>query len=476
MAVPADINEFSADSHDPLPTGWRVPVVLLALAGPIIATMISRTAMNFIDFVMVSQLGTEAQAAIVPAGVTLFILIAFGMGVLQATSTFVSQSLGRREYAACSSFAWQGVWLSIFLGGIALPLWPLVRPFFAWVGHDPGVVAMETDYFQIGLISIGPVLVATALGSFFQGIHRPMIGLWATVIANIFNVIANYALIFGHFGFPALGIAGAAWATTVASLVQAIVMVLWWLRPRCHEEFASRSTWRINWDRLWRTLRVGMPMGFHFVTDVTAFTIFTLFLVGQFGTVQLAAHNLALKLLEISFMPVLGLGFAITAAVGKAIGRGRRDYARLVSRWALGIAITYMGTMAVCFVIFRETMPTWLVDLSDPAAEEVIRWSALLLLCCAAFQLFDAANIVYSSALRGAGDTMFPAIVSVTLSLGLLVGGGFAIAGLRPDLGALGPWLLATLYVIVVGLFMIARWVWGPWEKIDLFADQAMDI
>ncbi|MEX1015950.1 MAG: MATE family efflux transporter [Phycisphaeraceae bacterium] len=460
-------SQLAPESTDPLPTGWRVPVALLLLAMPIIASMVSRTAMSFVDFIMVSQLGTEAQAAIMPAGILLFCVIAFGFGTLTAVSTFVSQSLGRNDHRACGIYAWQGIHLSLLLGLLALPAWLVVPGLFAWVGHAPAVQAMEVTYVQIGLLGLAPMLAGHAVTNFFNGIHKPMVGFWAMVASNVFNAVANYALIFGHFGFPAMGIAGAAWATNLAAVLQTLILLGWMLRPKLAAAFHTRRTWRPDFVRMRRVVWLGVPAGLQFMVDIFAFTIFTLLLVGRFGTVQLAAHNLTFKFLEVSFMPAVGLGVAVTAAVGKAIGRGRPDYARLVTRWAAGFAVAYMGLIAVSYLLLRHELAGLL---SDDA--EVIAWAGRLLLLCAVFQVFDALGITHISALRGAGDNHWPAYVAALAAAGVLVGGGYVTAWWWPALGAVGPWTAATVYICIVGVTMWARWTWGPWERIDLFVEQ----
>ncbi|MFW6059833.1 MAG: MATE family efflux transporter [Phycisphaeraceae bacterium] len=461
------IDELTLPGH-PLPSGRRVPIELLMLAAPIIAAMISRTVMSFVDFVMVSQLGTEAQAAIMPAGILLFCVISFGMGTLSVINTFVSQSLGRGRLADCSAYAWQGLYLSLAIGLILLPAWFVMPALFAWVGHAPEVQRMEVAYVQIGLLSLAPTLAALALTDFFNGLHRPAVGFWTALISNIFNAVANYALIFGHFGFPALGIAGAAWGTTAAVVLHTLLLLAWMLRPSLHARYQSRHTWRPSAARLRRILWFGLPAGAQFTIDVVAFTIFTLLLVGRFGTAQLAAHNLVFKFLEISFMPTVGLGTAVTAAVGKALGQKRPDLARVIVRWATLFAVAYMGAIGLGYVVFNHSLPGLLSD--DP---EVIRWAGRLLYLCALFQIFDGLNIVYVHALRGAGDNHWPAAVGALGAGGILVGGGYLTVALWPGMEALGPWAAATVYIIALGLTMWARFASGAWQRIDLLGPEA---
>jgi MATE family multidrug resistance protein len=440
-------------------------VQLLLLAGPIIASMISRTVMSFVDFVMVSQLGTEAQAAILPAGMILFCGVSFGMGLVQAVNTLAAQCFGRRELPECAAYTWQGLYLSLLFGVAVLGLWPAMPLVFSWFGHPHELQMMEVTYAQIGLLHIGPAIAAVAISGFFNGIHRPSVNFVATILANLFNFVANYALIFGNLGFPAMGIAGAAWATVAASVFNVLILFGWLFLPAYRQPYAMWAMRRLSWNRLMRLVRVGTPMGVQFTTDIIGWSIFINVLVGMFGTVHLAANNVAWKLLEVSFMPALGLGAALTAAVGKCLGRRDPAQARRFVAWCMGILIAYMGTIGLVMLIGRGHLIALLSD--DP---EVIRIGGYLLIFCAIFQIFDAMNITFMCALRGAGDTRWTAIANMVLVVSLLLALGWGMAVLWPAAGSLGPWAGATLYIIVLAGAHWIRYRRGPWDRMDLFA------
>jgi multidrug resistance protein, MATE family len=448
---------------EPLPTGWQVPRLLLILAIPIIASMISRTVMSFVDFIFVSRLGTDAQAAIMPAGIFTFALIAFGMGVITAVNTFVSQNHGAGRPRECSAYAWQGLYVSAIFAALLLPVWFLIPPLFRFVGHAAHVQQMEISFAQISILSIFPAIATMALADFFNGIHKPSIGLWSSIIANIFNALANYVLIYGKLGLPAMGIAGSALGTLLATLLQTAVLFIWILLPKYRAAYHTAETWPFSARRCLDLIRVGTPAGIQFVSDIFCFTVFTLFIVGGFGTAQLAANNLVFKFLEMSFMPTVGLSVALTAAVGKAIGMGRKDHARLVTRWALAFAMTYMGSIALLYIL----IPHHLAALLSPDPN-VQYWAARVLTLCALFQLFDAAGITHVGALRGAGDNWIQAIISVTFGFTIFLPGGFLLAHYAPSLGILGPWLAATAFIMLVCTSLLLRWKFGPWEKINL--------
>ena len=451
-------------------TGRRHPaVVLLTLAAPIIATNISGTVMSFVDFVMVSRLGTEAQAAIMPAGILLFCAIGFGMGLLSVVNTFVSQSLGRGRHADCSAYAWQGVILSIGLALVLLPAIVLVEPFFRWVDHGDAVISMEVSYVRIGLFGIGPTVASVALANFFIGVHRPAVGFFAALVSNVFNVAGNYALIFGHWGFAAMGIAGAAWATLAASILHFVILLAWMLHPSYARSFQTRRTWRPNKRQIADILRIGLAPGLMFGADVASWAAFTIFLVGRFGTVHLAANNICFKFLEISFMPAVGLGMALTAAVGKSIGMRRTDLARRYVRWCVVFSVGYMGLIGSVMALWRYDLPGLLIFDSEPVRAQVIRWAAPMMLFCAVFQVFDALSICYNSALRGAGDTKWPAAAWTASALLVMIGGGLLVGHLKPQWASTGFWAAATAHMAVVGITFALRYRYGPWERIDVF-------
>ncbi len=457
---PADAVALAREFARPLP--WT----LALLSGPIIASMVSRTAMQWVDFVMVSTLGTEAQAAIVPAGITLFVFIAFGMGVMAAVNTLVAQHFGRgtpEGRAACAMATWQGVWVAAGLALLSLPAWFVLPAMFASAGHEPAVAALETAYVQIGLIGIFPTVAAVAVGNFFNGIHRPMIGLWATIVANVFNVAGNYALIFGNWGFPELGMDGAAWATMLSAWVQLAVLAAWWLRPSLRRTFDMLHHVRPNRAMMKQLLRIGLPSGFHFTADIATFAIFTVWLVGRLGTVELAAHNVALKFLELSVIPCVGMAMAVSAAVGRSIGQGRVDRAYRFAHWGMGLSALFLTAMAGLFLLAGRAMVPTLSE--DPAVAARAMQLVWILCVC---QYFDCGQIIYSSALRGAGDTFVPAVATLISAVSFMLIGGYVLTIVWPEGGARGPWLGLFAYVFVLALFLLRRFHRGAWKHIEL--------
>jgi MATE family multidrug resistance protein len=437
---------------------------ILHLALPIIVSMASATVMGFIDTWMVALVGTTEVAAAMPAGIIAYTLTALPLGIAQCVSTFTAQALGRGTPEEGSAFAWQGLYLSVAVGIACFTLWPAAPGFFSLFGHEPEVVAMEVIYFRIRLWAVGIAVAVGALNGFFYGIHRPLIPLIAMVVDNVINVLLCYVLIFGKFGAPALGLTGAALAFVVSYAVQVAVLLWAFLSRVVHSQFATRTAWQWAWPRFRQLVRIGWPVGMQSAVDVLGWGVLIVLMVGRFGKEQLAASNITIQYMMISFMPGIGLAQALTALVGRYIGEGRVELAVQRVHETLFLALSYMVLMAVLYWTCR--VPFIAFFNTDPV---VIRAGSNILLCAAIFQVFDGMGYTFAGALRGAGDTHWTAGITVALLLAV-----FAPLSLGSvmftDLQSLGPWLAGSVYVILLGLSLWWRFAQGKWREIDIFA------
>lgn len=446
--------------------GWRHDTaVLFKLAVPNVASTVAQTLMSFTDFVIVSRMpaASAAQAAISSASLTFVTLLAMPMGTMTCVTTMVSQSLGAGRQRDCAAYAWQGIWMSLLYGMGILLLWRFVPTFYQMFGHEPAVIAMEVQYLQIRLLSLGIAAATISLDNFFNGIHRPGINTVSAFLSVSVNVVLTYAWVLGKLGFPAMGVAGAAWATVVATVLRAVFQFSVMYFGSAASRFEPRKAWRWNREKMRRLCWVGWPAGAAFLTDIAAWTVFQLAIIGRFGTADLAATGGVFRYLEVSFMPAVGIGMAVSTAVGKAVGQGHPTLARRITWIGTAFNAAYMSLMALLFVVYGE----WLMRFISPDAA-VVRLGTTLFIYAAVFQFFDAIAITHSCALRGAGDTMWSSIVGATEVWIILVGGGWLVARLRPDLGSVGPWAFAAAFVIVIGITLFARWRWGPWERLDV--------
>lgn len=442
---------------------------LIKLSLPIIGMAISRMAMGLIDFVMVSSLGTEAQAAISPATTLVFALACIGMGASQSIQTFVSQADGRGEPHKAGGYAWQAFYIAAVFAAFTVPaVWGL-DVWFAWIASkdfDPVVAKLETDYLRIALWCVPPAVACAGLQGFFNGVQKPSIALLATIVSLGVNAVGNYALIFGHFGFPAMGIAGAAIATVFAWIARMVFMAGAMLLPRFDQRYHTRRAMALSFERISAIARIGGPVGLQWLVDIGSWVVFMNVMMPPFGKSAMAASNIAMQYMHLSFMPAIGIGMALCSQVGHAIGRGRPDHARIKAWVAMRLTGVYMGAVGVGMLAGGAL----LIDLfsDDP---QVIQTGRMIMVWVAIFQVFDAMTITYMNALRGAGDTRWPALMVGFCCWVIFIGGGCLAVKLAPQWGVNGPWLMCTVYVIVLGVALLMRWRGGSWQRIRLFDD-----
>jgi MATE family multidrug resistance protein len=432
---------------------------ILAVAWPLIVINLSITGMGFADAIMVAPLGEAALAAIYPALMVYLIPVVFGHGILGVVNSYVAQSVGSGQPLLSGRYAVQGVGLGGVLGLLLLPQLWLAPAYFRWMGHAPDVQALEVSYFQWLLPSAAPSLVVVALSSFFTGILRPRVLVEASLLATALNIALNYLLILGRHGFPAMGVAGAALGTSLATVVQMAYLLARFLSPALR---ASHGTgdWRADAAALRELLKVGSPAGLLPVFDLLTWGVFVLWMIGLFGTSHLAANTIVVRYLHLAFMPAFALASVLTALVGQSIGAGSPARARRSAALTYRILATYMGAVGLVFVLLRE--PLMRLFTSDPV---VINAGAAIFFCSVVYQAFDAMWINYSHALRGAGDTAWPSAAVLVLGSTVLVGGSWFMVSVFPELESLGPWVATTVYTILLGCTMGLRWRAGGWAS-----------
>jgi MATE family multidrug resistance protein len=465
MSVPAvEILEYGSTEAPP---PQRPLVELLLLAGPTIAQMASYTAMQFADTWMLSTLGVNEPTAAGNGGLFAWSIIGFGVGVLVCVNALVSQHFGRKEYAACGRYMWQGVWFGLMFAAVCAPVILFSSGIFRLLGHETQLAQLEGTFFRITVAGAAVKLASVAMGQFLLAINRPTVVLLAAVCGVSANAGVNYFLIFGNGGFPKLGVAGAAWGTNIGVTVELIVLASVALRGPMRRRFNSFD-WRLRAAEFKTLLSIGLPSGLQIVADIASWNLFQNWVLARFSTSAMAANMFMFRYLSLSFMPAFGISTAVTALVGRNIGAGRPDVAERRAHLGFAVAAVYMLTCGVVYVLGRNALMGLFT--SDP---EVLRIGAMLLIFAGVYQLFDAMYIIYNGALRGAGDTFVPAVALTVLCWGIMVFGGYVVARLRPEWGIVGPWVMASIYGLVLGIFIALRFRRGGWKRLRLGAAEA---
>jgi MATE family multidrug resistance protein len=424
--------------------------------------MASYTVMQFADTWMLSRLGVTEPTAAGNGGLLAWSVIGFGVGVLFCVNALVSQHFGQKDFHACGRYLWQGVWFGVFFAFVTALFIPFTPRLFALMGHDPALIAAEGTFFRITVAGTAIKLAATAFGHFLLATNRPWIVMLSAVCGVSANLGVNSLLIYGTFGFPRLGVAGAAWGTNVGVTVELCVLAFVALRPAVRRQF-NTADWTLRAAQMRTLLAIGLPSGLQIVADIAAWMLFQTWVMGQFGTAAMAANTFAFRYLSVSFMPAFGIATAVTALVGRYIGAGKPDVAAQRAHLGFAVAAAYMLLCGALYIFGRNVLMELFTH--DP---EVMRLGAIVLVFCGIYQLFDAMYIVYNGALRGAGDTFVPAVVTGGLCWGFTVVGAYFVARAFPALGVVGPWTMAMTYGVILSVYLLSRFRRGRWKQIRL--------
>jgi MATE family multidrug resistance protein len=393
-------------------------------------------------------------------------LVGLFLGTGEYITTFVAQYVGARRPDRIGPAVWQGVYFAAAAGLLVAGLTPFVPHVFAFGGHEPLVQRYESQFASILMLGTFPAVLMATLSTFFAGQGRTGVVLRVNLAVTAVNVVLDWFWIFGHQSWPEPGVAGAAWATVVSQVVGSVLYALLILLPRVHREtFAVVSGWPPDRALLLRVLRFGIPNGLQYSLEIGAFAVFMV-IVGRIGTTPLAASGIAFNLNMIVFMPMLGLGIGLTSLVGRYLGADRPDLAERVTRTGFGVSLVYMVACGLLYVgVPHLLLAPYASRATFAGFAEVEAVATVLLRFIALYSIFDMMNVVFASALRGAGDTRYPLLVTVGLSWGafLLPAWWGCVHGGR---GVYFAWSTATAYVVLLGMLMWLRFRSGRWKRL----------
>ena len=437
---------------------------VLKIAVPLIMSTGAWSIHHFVDRMFLAWYSPEALAAAMPAGMVNFTFMAFFIGTAGYVSTFVAQYHGAKRNDRIGPAAWQGIYFAGLAGGLLLCMIPLAERIFSLAGHEPAVRQLEVEYFRILCLGAVPSVISAAISGFFSGRGKTWVVMWVTMVATGTNVVLDYALIFGVWGFPEWGIRGAALATVIGSCISATLFLVLMTRPHCQEEFSTRSGWRPDGDLFRRLLRYGLPSGIHFMLDILGFTLFIM-VVGRLGTVHLAATNIAFNINTLAFMPMIGFSTAAAILVGQRLGEDRPDLAAYSTWSVLHLTSIYMGSIAFCYVVFPKLFILPFGVRANPEDFAALSHTVTVLLrFVALYSLFDTMCLVFSGALRGAGDTRFVMVVSVVISWMVMVIPSY-VAIIVFGKGLYVAWAFGTAYISLMGIVFLTRFLGGKWRS-----------
>lgn len=416
---------------------------MLRLALPVAAVQLGLMAMGVVDTIMVGHVSPAALAATALGNLYFFMAGIFGQGTLMALDPIVSQAVGARDESAVARAVQRGLVLALALTVLTCAAFVPVESVFALLRQPAEVIPDAASYVRVAIPGVFPFYAFVVFRQSLQAMGRVAPVLWTVLAANALNALLNWIFIFGNLGVPPLGVAGASVATSISRWAMALLLIAVsgpelrrYMTRWLPESGALRP--------LSRMLRLGLPIGVQYLLEYGAFAAAAL-LMGVLGTIQMAAHQIAINLASFTFMVPLGVSTATAVLVGQAIGAGDEARARRSAVAGIACGTAFMGASALAFRLFPEALAG-----AYTGDATVLALAATLIPIAGVFQVFDGVQAVAAGVLRGIGDTHAPAVINVV---------GFWLIGLpvswtlafRLGGGAVGLW-----WGIVVGLATVA--------------------
>jgi MATE family multidrug resistance protein len=432
----------------------------LKLATPVILGMLGHTFVSLVDNIMVGQLGSAELAAVSLGNSFIFIAMSLGIGFSTAITPLIAEADSENEFEKGKSSFKHGLFLCSVLSVLLFGLMIIAKPLMYLMKQPEEVVTLAGPYLDIVAFSLIPLIIFQAFKQFSDGLSMTKYPMYATIIANIINIILNYVLIFGKLGFPKMGIVGAALGTLIARIV--MLFFLWWLLTKKEKSKAFVTNIKLFvLEKLMikKLTNLGLPSAMQMFFEVAIFTA-AIWLSGLLGKNAQAANQIALNLSSMTFMVAMGLSVAAMIRVGNQ--KGLRNYSELrriaKSIYLLGLIFAFI--FAMLFFIFHNHLPKIYVDLENVSnfsdTIEVVTIAAKLLLAAAIFQLSDSLQVIVLGALRGLQDVKIPTIITF-ISYWLI---GFPVSyylGKEEALGSFGIWLGLLVGLTSSGILLYLR-------------------
>jgi len=429
----------------------------LKLAYPVIIGMIGHTLVGFVDNAMVGQLGTSELAAISLGNSFVFLAMAFGIGFSTAITPLIAESDAKKNKSNTKSILSNGILVCIFLGAVLTIIVLIAKPIIYYMGQSEEVVNLAYPYITLVAISLFPLIIFQSFKQFSDGLSFTKIAMISTVIANLINVVINYILIYGKFGFPKLELVGAGIGTLISRVIMVLIIIyLIKSNPKINQYLDNLFSLKYSSIITKKIINLGYPSALQMMFEV-GFFISGIWVCGIIGINYQAANQIALNLSSLTFMVALGLSVAATIRIGNQ--KGLNDYKNL-KRIAISIfliTILIESIFALIFIIFSDLLPwLYLENNNNFDVLETVSLASKLLIIVALFQIFDGIQIVAQGALRGIQDVKIPSMICF-LSY-IIFGVPIMIyLGLYTNLKATGVWIGFLIGLIIASILLSIR-------------------
>ncbi len=435
---------------------------LLVLAWPLILSNSFTTIQVTIDRIYLSRYSPESLAA-ATSGLMIFWTPFI---LLQCTasyvSTFVAQYQGAQKTERIGAILWQAIYFCFLSGCLFLFLLPISGKIVALTGHSSSIQLLEEQYFYcLCWMALPNLLVATVSG-FFSGLEKTKVILWMNGVGLVANSVIGLCWIFGYAGFPRAGIEGAGWALVASSWISALVAIGLVFQPSITKAYAIWEQYRFDWNLFFRLIRYGSPAGLQWLIDCLAFTIFLL-LAEWFSTEALIATSIAYAINSVFYVPLIGLGQAVSILVGNNLGKNEPEQASCSAILGLRLALVYMAVFAIILIFFPKMFISVFTVDDNPLSLDQLDEIKNILIFVALYSLFDAVATILGFTLRGAGDTLFVSFVACSLAWLVMVVPTYYLWKYNGEF--LWAWAFASLYIALQAIFFAIRFRGGKWKS-----------
>lgn len=423
---------------------------------PLIGSQLAQMSIGVTDTVMVGWLGAEPLAGMVLGAQLFFITFIFGAGITHAIVPIAANAMGRGDQTAVRRGIRMGMWGVAIYAVIALSIMAMIKPIYSALGQEPANIAIGAEYLSIAMWGVVPALLVMAYRSFLTVLEQARIILIATGSSALLNVLLDYMLIFGKFGAPKLGVAGAAWASLGTNMLALLILLVYLnLNPRIRKLDIFSNLWRPDWGIFLEMLKLGIPISIGIIAEVGMF-IAAAVTMGIIGTIPLAAHGIAIQIASVTFMIPLGLSNAASVRVGKFYGMGDSKNLTSAAYAVIVVGLGFATATALILLLFAQPLVLAFLDMSNADAKEVFAYAIPLMYVAAGFQLVDALQIVLVGILRGMKDTNIPMRYGIFGYWLCAVPIAWFLA-FKVDMGGLGLWIGLAIGLAIAAAILFWR-------------------
>ncbi|MFT5260170.1 MAG: MATE family multidrug resistance protein [Saprospiraceae bacterium] len=431
---------------------------LSILGLPLIGGHLAQFAIGLTDTVMLGWYGIDALAAITLASSYFFTLFIMGGGFAFAVMPMVASFNAEGDETSLRRAARMGMWLSIIFAVLVAPLFWWSSSVLQTLGQTEQLADAAQRYLRVAGWAIFPALLAGVIKSYLAALEKTIIVLWISLASAIVNGLANYALIFGHWGAPELGLQGAAIASFATQILTLVAIVVYAMAAFPKHALFLRL-WRLDPEMFGKVFRLGWPISLTGLAESGLF-IASALMMGWLGTVALAAHGIAMTMVGATFMVHIGLSNAATIRAGNAFGRQDPDHLAKGGKTAIVLSLIMSFITIMVFFVIPEPLIGAFLDSADPAKEQIVSIGSVLLAMAALFQLVDGAQAIALGLLRGVQDTKTPMVIAA-ISYWVVGIPSSYLLGFVFGYGGVGVWSGLVFGLAFAAVLLLARF-WGP--------------